>query len=258
MRFELVEENKIKIEVNKADLLERDIKIVELAYGSDKARDFFQEIMEMAYEELGFDVNNIPILVEAVPISLEEICIYVTKVTDPDELEKKIAKMPKDKIVDKQNINLDTLRKKLEEAKDNIFGELTRDTDDVDEKILDQLDDVDENLKINSKPSKSKKSNVKNINLAIFSFDSIDTVTFATKRIPSEIKFKSSLILNNERYYLTLETRKLEDNEFVNIEKFLFEYGQKHISTLESRQYLIEHGEVIIKKDAVKILSSFS
>ncbi len=63
MRFEFVNENKIKIEITKEDLVERDIKIVELAYGSDKAKEFFQEIMEIAYEELGFDVNNIPILV---------------------------------------------------------------------------------------------------------------------------------------------------------------------------------------------------
>ncbi len=244
MKFEFVNENKIRIEITKEDLLERDLKIVELAYGSDKAREFFQEVMELAYEELGFDVNNIPIVVEAVPVSVEEINIFVTKVTDPNELEKKLAKMPEDKI--KQNIDIDVLRQKLEEAKENIFNDISK-------RKAGKLenDSKDENA-INEPVRKEKGTN---INLAIFSFDSLDTVAFATKRVPSDIEFKSSLVLNNERYYLTLETKKLADEEFSKIETRLFEYGDKHISTIESRQHLFEHGEVIIKKDALKVLS---
>ncbi len=245
MKFEFVNENKIKIEITKSDLQERDLKIVELAYGSEKAREFFQEVMELAYEELGFDVNNIPIVVEAVPVSIDEINIFVTKVTDPSELEKKLAKMPEDR--QKGNIDIEMLRQKLEEAKENIFNDISKRKVAKPETEVASLQETDANVQ--------NKAKTLNINLTIFSFDSLDTAMFATKRVPSDIEFKSSLVLSNERYYLTLETKKLEDKEFEMIETRLFEYGDKHISTLESRQHLFEHGDVIIKKDALKVLS---
>lgn len=242
MKFELIDENKIKIEITKDDLVERDMKIVELAYGSDKAKEFFHEVMELAYEELGFDVNNVPILVEAVPVSLEEISIFVTKVTNPDELETKLSQMPQENIIkDKRNIDIDTLRKKLEEAKENIFKDMTKKPD-----MPKSAEDIN---KVVEKSEKEFKPNI-----IIFSFKNIDTVSFATKRIPSQIDFKSSLVQSDDRFYLTLEANKNED-ELLNVENFLYEYGDKHISTLESKHYLIEHGEVIIKNDAIKILS---
>ncbi len=249
MKFEFVDENKIKIEITKEDLEERELKIVELAYGSDKARDFFQEVMELAYEELGFDVNNIPILVEAVPVSLEEINIFVTKVTNPDDLEQKLSHLPVEKMK-KQNIDLDILREKLEEAKENIFNDLSK------RKAI----NLDPTAKEEKEPKKTEeikeeKPVKKSSFLTIFSFDSIDTTAFATKRIPSDITFKSQLILNNERFYLTLEAKKVDSEEFSKIEDRLFEYGEKHISTVESKQLLVEHGEIIIKKDAINVLS---
>ncbi len=256
MRFQSVDENKIKIEITKEDLDERDLKIVELAYGSDKAREFFQEIMELAYDELGFDVNNIPILVEAVPMSLEEICIYVTKVTNPNELEKKLTSMPPKDSKNNHTMNLEELRKKLEEARDNVMGDITSN-----KKTKNEVDEFMEQSNLENEEiiePKVSKSNRININIAIFSFENIDDASFATKRIPSDIEFKSSLILNKDRYYLTMETKKVTDQEFIKIENFLHEYGNKHISTIESKHYLLEHGEIIIKKDAIKVLSNFS
>ncbi len=251
MRFEFIDENKIKIKITKSDLEERELKITELAYGSDKAREFFQEVMELAYEELGFDVNNIPIVVEAVPISLEEINVFVTKLVSPDDLEQTLEHLP-EKRMQKQNIELDFLREKLEEAKDNIFNDLSN------RKAIrldpNGRDKARENKADIAKSQDTEKSPKDKAYITIFSFDSIDTAVFATKRIPKDITFKSSLVLNNERFYLTIETKKMNHNEFIKIEDRLFEYGEKHISTIESKQLLAEHGEIIIKKDAINVL----
>ncbi len=246
MRFELVSENKIKIEISKEDLIEYDMKIVELAYGSDKAKEFFHEVMEKAYEELGFNVNNIPILVEAIPVSLEEICIYVTKVTDPNELENRISNMPNENIIEKKSVDFDVLRKKLELAKENIINEISSN---VSNKKDVEIKEFEPTVLKRVKPMAS---------IIIFSFKTIDDATFASKRIPEDLLCKSSLILNDEKFYLTLESVKNSQNEFENVETFLYEYGEKHISTIESKHYLVEHGELIIKKDAIQILSNLN
>ena len=45
MKIEKISETQIRCTLNKADLSERHLKISELAYGSDNAKDFFRYIM---------------------------------------------------------------------------------------------------------------------------------------------------------------------------------------------------------------------
>lgn len=227
MKMELIGENQIKIELTREDLEVREMKLTELAYGGEKARQLFREIMEIAYEEHGFDVDNVPIMVEAMPLSLEKISILVTKVTDPDELEDKLNKLPVEQIIrDKKDMSFSELKKKIIEAKKEKF-------DKVEEKYRDD-------------------------SIVIFSFDNLDTVVFASKRILNFNFSKSILILNNQKYFLTVDFNAEQDGEINKISDILYEYGDKHISNEESKSFLLEHGEIIIKKDAVKILSSMN
>ena len=74
------------------DLENRNLNVVELAYGSDNAKALFQEMLSKASYEVGFDADDSPLMIEAVPLSNESIIIYVTKVDDPDELDTRFAK----------------------------------------------------------------------------------------------------------------------------------------------------------------------
>ena len=60
MKIERTSENQIRCTLNKHDLMERQLKISELAYGSDKAKELFRDIMEQANIDLGFDADDIP------------------------------------------------------------------------------------------------------------------------------------------------------------------------------------------------------
>lgn len=59
MRIEKISENQIKFLLSKADLTERDIKITELAYGSEKTQELFREMMEQAMAECGLDRKSV-------------------------------------------------------------------------------------------------------------------------------------------------------------------------------------------------------
>ena len=53
MKIEKINENQIRCTLTKTDLADRELKISELAYGSEKAKTLFKDMMEMASYECG-------------------------------------------------------------------------------------------------------------------------------------------------------------------------------------------------------------
>ena len=97
MKIERISESQIKFVLNKTDLLEKDIKITELAYGSEKAQTLFREMMERAYTECGFEAENTPLMIEAIPVTMDSIMIIVSKVSGNDDIETKFNLLPRAK-----------------------------------------------------------------------------------------------------------------------------------------------------------------
>ena len=92
MKIERISENQIRCTLTRSDLADRELKLSELAYGTEKAKELFREMMVQASDELGFEADNIPLIIEAVPISNECIMLIVTKVDDPEELDTRFSK----------------------------------------------------------------------------------------------------------------------------------------------------------------------
>ena len=92
MKIEKLNENQIRCTLNKSDLASRHLKINELAYGSDKAKELFRDMMQQASFELGFEAEDTPLMIEAIPISAECIVLIVTKVDNPEELDTRFSR----------------------------------------------------------------------------------------------------------------------------------------------------------------------
>ena len=92
LKIERLSENQIRCTLNKADLADKQLKISELAYGSPKAKELFREMMQQASNELGFEVDDIPLMIEAIPISSDCLILIVTKVEDPEELDTRFSR----------------------------------------------------------------------------------------------------------------------------------------------------------------------
>lgn len=100
MKMERLNEKQIKFVFSRTDLLDKNINLDELAYGSDKAREFFRDIMQEAFDKFGFESENTPLMIEAMPSNEDKISIIVTKVADKDEKNnhlKDLIKTSKDK-----------------------------------------------------------------------------------------------------------------------------------------------------------------
>ncbi|MCL1995213.1 MAG: adaptor protein MecA [Defluviitaleaceae bacterium] len=82
MKIEKISDNQIRFILNRNDLTDRGINFSELEYGSEKARDLFNDMMEQANIECGFTVDNALLMIEAIPITTDSIMVIVTKITN--------------------------------------------------------------------------------------------------------------------------------------------------------------------------------
>ena len=92
MKIEKVSNNQIRCTLTKQDLADRELKLSELAYGSEKAKRLFRDMMQQASYEVGFEAEDIPLMIEAIPVSEDCIILTVTKVENPDELDTRFSK----------------------------------------------------------------------------------------------------------------------------------------------------------------------
>ena len=125
MKLEKLSDTQIRCTLSKEDLSQRQLHLSELAYGSEKAKELFRDMMQQASIELGFEADNIPLMIEAIPISNDCLVLVVTKVEDSDELDTRFSRFSK--------INMD-----------DSFDEDFSDIDDTDFEEMDFLDDEDD------------------------------------------------------------------------------------------------------------------
>ncbi len=92
MKLERLNENQIRCTLDSADFHMRQMSLKELAYGTPKARELFQELLMRASDELDFDAEDVPIMIEAIPTSEESVTLLVTRVEDPEELDMRFAR----------------------------------------------------------------------------------------------------------------------------------------------------------------------
>lgn len=75
MKIERINENQIRCTLTSSDLSARNLNLGELAYGTEKAKKLFHEMIQKASNEVGFEADDIPLMVEAIPLSSESIML---------------------------------------------------------------------------------------------------------------------------------------------------------------------------------------
>ena len=92
MKIEKINDNQIRCTLTKQDLADRQINLKELAYGSEKAKLLFRDMIQQANYEFGFETNDIPLMVEAIPLSSDALILLITKVEYPEELDTRFSR----------------------------------------------------------------------------------------------------------------------------------------------------------------------
>lgn len=239
MKIEKISDSQIRCTLYGEDLQSRELKISELAYGTEKAKSLFQDMIEQASQDFGFQADNLPLMVEAIPVSPDCIILVITKVDDPEEFDKKFANiLPALEDIVKKD---DSFVPILDTLSNN--SDILKDIEDIEDNATDNATTV-HNSEYNSYISET------------FSFDSLDDIIRAAEEIDYVFHGGSSVYKSaSGNYYLyTFCDVHVHKDEYLQYCNLLSEYGRPISSYDSSIAYLEERCEVIIRDKAIDVL----
>ena len=237
MKIEKVNENQIRCTLTREDLAERQIKLSELAYGTEKAKMLFRDMMQQAAYEFGFEADDIPLMIEAIPLSADTIILVITKVEYPEELDTRFSKFTP--AGDSDTLNSNVLEK-LQGA-DEFFD------------LLNKVKEVASEAK-----DPEPKETVPTFPVRLFSFDTLDSVIEASRLLAPFYTGANTLYKdeeNNNTFILALAPADGADQEFNKVCNMLSEYSSPEKGDSSVLAFLEEHCEVVISSDAIQKLS---
>ena len=238
MKIEKLNDNQIRCTLTHADLAARHLKLSELAYGTEKAKSLFRDMMQQASFDFGFEAEDIPLMIEAIPASADSIVLIITKVEDPEELDTRFSKFTP-------------------------FGEAGMAST---AEALEKLEGAEEflNLRNKVKEAASETGNVATVpdapalfNVRLFSFDSMDRVIQVAHLLEPVYHGSNTLYhdTENSSYILALTQSDHSNNEFNKICNMLSEYGTIEKASGAALAFLEEHCDIMVSADAVQNLA---
>ncbi len=244
MRIEMINENQIRCTLTKEDLANRHLKISELAYGSDKAKLLFREMMQQAAMDYGFIAEDIPLMIEAIPVSQECIVLVITKVQDPEELDTRFSKFTPYEDEEEDSI--------MDDMEDITIPETADQVMDLFRRLYDRLEQ--QLGKKDSAPAPRQEEPA----MAIATFPSLDAVTRLARDCRSTRYTGSNSLYRNvsaKEYALILEEDQNQKQAFNRICFLLPEYGRPLANMEGSAAHIREHYDCMIRDHALQILA---
>lgn len=256
MKIEKINENQIRCTLTREDLVNREIKLSELAYGSEKAKSLFRDMMQQAADDFGFEANNIPLMIEAIPISADSIILIITKVEDPEELDTRFSRFSPEENASEKGHSAASLAEALTGADD----------------ILDLIQKLHQARKMAANKTKADKSQ-ENAEEALpaeedsdeifyltrfYLFHDLESVIRASHVLAPGYSGPNALFKNPEdqNYYLLLKKADTDAEQFNKICNILSEYALQVSYTPGMEEYFTEHMEVMIPEQAIQNLST--
>ena len=265
MKIEKVNEKTIRCTLTKNDLTERKIKLSELAYGTEKARGFFKDMIQQASYQFGFEAEDIPLMIEAIPLSGEAIVLVITKVEDPEELDTRFSRFAPDLKDDSFN---------QDEAVSAVSNYGADDVIDLVKKLHDTIQNANKALKgdqhllqdISStgSPAGTVPRDEKNIQITVpvdivklYSFKNLDVLIDLAHILKGIYYGQNTLYRENsdDRYYLIIRKSSLSPETFNKVCNIITEYATVENYTPSVQAYFDEHVTPVISDNALQMLA---
>lgn len=249
MKIEKINDNQIRCTLSRSDLAKRSIKLSELAYGSEKAKGLFRDMMFQAREQFGFNAEDIPLMIEAIPYS-EHVVLIITKVEDPEELDTKFSNFApgireENDLPDDTGSGLNTAAEVLDLFR-KIQDSVLSDTDSSED--TSQETDDEEYSEEKENPSLMR----------VFAFSSLANVNKLAALVGGTYRGVNTLYkYDTHGTYILIATKgphtREEYNRFCNMAS---EYGSMHKTLTAAEHFLKEHFVPILQDTALQTLAS--
>lgn len=254
MKIEKVNENQIRCTLTREDLADRELKISELAYGTEKAKNLFRDMMQQASFECGFEAEDIPLMIEAIPLNSECIVLIITKVEDPEELDTRFSKFA-------PSVHEEMMAEmEAEDITDEVMN-LFQKVQNADSGLASDISRSDKLPSSQSRhPSPAKQpSPVKPemVSSKIYSFSDLNHV-IRLAHVVSGMSIGNNSLYKDPRamdYRLIINCGKMSAENFNKLCNIFSEYGTCLKSSSGANSYLKEHFEPICLEHALQSLA---
>ena len=256
MKIEKVNDHQIRCTLTKADLADRELKISELAYGTEKAKNLFRDMMQQASLKFGFEAEDIPLMIEAIPLNSDCIVLIITKVEDPEELDTRFSKFAPS-MEEEEDVDPDDFSENRDENTDSIF-DLFRQIQESRRAELSGAKEKDSRPKDSAAMEKQPASRTQAAGSArISSFTSMHNLIRLAHVACSFYDGKNSVYKNSRTgaYSLVLSEENLSVEAFNRICNVASEYGRLERSVPGSEAYFREHFELVAADRALQLLA---
>lgn len=236
MKIEKINENQIRCTLSKSELADRQIKLSELAYGSEKAKGLFRDMIEQANFEFGFEAEDMPLMIEAIPLAGENIILQITKVEYPEELDTRFSKFSADT---------------------NESGE---EADQASVTDLHGADDVLDLFQKMKEEAVEKEVQREEGFTRIFEFSGLGEIERLAHIMGGFYQGENTLYkdVSKGNYYLLIHRDDHTPEEYNKVCNIISEYASQKKYTPAKEAFLKEHGKTILKEYALQVLGSLS
>lgn len=245
MKIEKMNEHQIRCTLTGEDLAMRHIKLSELAYGSEKAKLLFRDMMQQAAADFGFEAEDIPLMIEAIPLSPEKIVLIITKVESPDELDTRFSNFTH--LDDEEEDYADEM-----DDEEAVFG-----SGDSTSELLDLF----QALKREKGSEKQETENGQKVpaeeNVRLFTFHELDTAITAAHSLNGFYQGQNTLYKNQKSgsYHLVVHQSQHTISDFNRVSNMISAYLKPQKYTPGIQAYFEEHFKVILSENALQSLS---
>ena len=236
MKIEKIDDNSIKCTLSSLDLSSRNLNLRDMTYGSQAAKRLFNEMMQKAKEEVGFSIENTPLMIEAIPLQGGAVQLIISKVDDPEELDTRFSKFSA-----------------AGSGQNGWISELATQILEGAQGLMKQLKETEEETGIIEEKKESGDEGIR-----LYRFRTLDRVIDAAKAVSTCDLGANSLYKaeDNKGYYLSLHSNGEDCNSLNRAANLLLEYGERINGGSATEAFYREHMEQLIPTNALQKLKT--
>ena len=234
MKIEKIDDNSIKCTLSSLDLSSRNLNLRDMTYGSQAAKRLFNEMMQKAKEEVGFSIENTPLMIEAVPLQGGAVQLIISKVDDPEELDTRFSKFST-----------------AGSGQNGWISELATQILEGAQGLMKQLKETEEEPGVAEEKKESGDEGIR-----LYRFRTLDRVIDAAKAVSYCDLGANSLYKAEDKkgYYVSLHSKGDDIDSLNRAANLLLEYGERVNGGSATEAYYKEHMEQLIQENALQKL----
>ncbi len=273
MKIEKINDNQIRCILTREDFVSRQLRLSELAYGSEKAKSLFRDMMQQASFEFGFETDDLPLMIEAIPMSADSVILLISKVDYPEELDTRFSRFSEGlddyagdtagsynsgKTLPPEGADgiLDLFKKIREDhEKSRPSGTMTDAQFVPLSETVPVIEDVDpSDVKAVPHDTPALRFDV----TKLFVFRDMDDCMRLSRILYGFYNEENQLYKNpeNNRYYLVISKGAHSPEDYNKVCNILTEYAVQEKYTSAEEAYFHEHFELLLPERAVQILGA--